>query len=135
MPFTPPQCDKCHKATKWADAALYIDDGKASEFALAMARETVRTHERPMEGGITLGDPAAMEAMFKHNETVAAVARWLHADCAGEEHEGDYRIDGHRISTPERALAWTLQLEEKTWFHIEWWALTLERLGADRSLG
>ena len=101
-------CGKCGEATLFDDACLF-----ASWNDLSNASVMALTPE-PMNDAV----------MIDSLEGTSPRARWkwYHDSCMSEEDDNSYWISGKRISTKEKALAWTFHLMRKPgWVtHSNW---------------
>lgn len=105
-------CDRCgEQIWRWSQLAVWVDVGEAWRVhrALRMERTLVST-------GSDLS-------------RLPSAAHWhiTHWRCA--RRSGDiYYIEGTRIDTVAKALAWTLHLAEKRWYLSTDWDVVVRRL-------
>lgn len=128
-------CDRCGQPIgRWHDLVVWCDTGKADEVA-RIWNEDRKRREREAEAALKSGDMEAWCNAVTH--TIADLAEpphpvsWqvMHFDCISDaEWEWGYPIEGARINTLGKALAWTLHLEGKTWYEATDWEGLIRRL-------
>lgn len=127
-------CDRCGLPIRsWRELVVWCDSGKAQQSRREFeAWERKRTREG--EDALANGDMDAwLKTVVYPLSKLPRVERapWLvlHVDCiTDEEWEWGYPIEGRRINTVRKALAWTLHLQEKVWFEYTDWDGAIRRL-------
>jgi hypothetical protein len=120
-----PVCGICHEPLRTKDAILSISISKA------IRQQLLRDQRSAFIGGRG-GDqnkPALVSLDTVAEELIAAPSAfwlWAHEDCTPDENS--YAIEGRRINTPEKALIWTFNLQEKAWFDPSAWSGAIGQL-------
>ncbi len=142
-------CDRCGQPIeRWRELVVWCDSTKAQD-AMRQYRRMEQEQERVAEESLKTGGAdewlACSGATFAELERgkwagfvrplasvpVVKTVSWrtFHFDCiTDEEWEWGYPIEGTRINTLGKALAWTLHLQGKTWYEATDWENLVRKL-------
>lgn len=127
-------CVRCGRRIRsWRQLVLWCDRDRAMQ-----AKQEYETWERQQEreaeealarGGVQAWLKTVVRPLASVYHVEDVPWQVLHWRCVTDaEWERGYPIEGTRIDTPEKALVWTLHLQEKVWFAYTDWEGALRKL-------
>lgn len=121
-------CDRCGQPIeRWRDLVVWCDSAKAHD---ALRRWEAENRKMEQQAEHTAKDWAGFLRPLS-SVPVLDTVQWntFHYDCiTDEEWLWGYPIEGARINTLGKALAWTLHLQEKVWYEATDWQGLIRRL-------
>lgn len=128
-------CDRCRQPIRsWRELVVWCDSTQALQAKRAYEAQVRQQERRETEALASGGVEAWLQAaVLRPLATVPRVedVPWqvVHLDCITDaEWQRGYPIEGTRINTVRKALAWTLHLMEKTWFEFTDWRRVMQKL-------